>query len=267
MYNSLWELEKSKRVVALLSVFMVLEMVSLDNFKLELQYLEESVGFGTTEQAGFLATRFITTSIVYSILFPIWSIVCQRTYKDAFGFGFCMLAVKFFGIIFVRSTTQACLLEACGSLSTLSSLMILPIIEQQIPDSISATMSLRTIVQGLSPVFHAGLFALARHIDSDSYLPAIPFISLFALALLEVIVMMNVRVINYGLAAPASEFLRIVTLTNRWEYEDFTNRYDFPVSGRGYYSEEDTNNSSTESEDTYLELGLDHYFDAQFPRQ
>ena len=248
MYASFQRLPKNPNLTNVILVYAVFELIQQRDSELELQYLQEVAGFGTVEQSTFLMIRFLVVTLVYSIIFPFWSLFSNRTYKDAFGFGFVMVAVKLFGMIFVKSKMLAYFLEVFGSMDALITVMIYRVIDHHSTSSSSfivhqAVLGVRALAQGLSPLFHASLFALFRL--GEFYFPRAPFISFFCLALTGLLLLLNIRVEKYGFVTPASVFLRIVTLTFHSDDEDLENCINMPVSGRGYISEEDSNNSTS----------------------
>ena len=118
-------------------VYAVFELIQQRDSELELQYLQEVAGFGTVEQSTYLMIRFLVVTCVYSIVFPFWSLFSNRTYKDAFGFGFVMVAVKLFGMIFVESKMLAYFLEVFGAMDALITVMIHHVIDHHCTSSIS----------------------------------------------------------------------------------------------------------------------------------
>jgi len=252
MYTSFRVFLENERLVSVLCVYTLFEFINQRNSELELQYLQEVAGFGTREQSLFLMIRFLVSCFVYAVFFPLWTLVFMKTYKDALGLGFVMAAVKLFGMIFVRMPWLAYVLEACGAADAIVNLIIYRVMEHHCqsvqPQYLTAAiMGIRSIAQGLSPVFHALLFPVFRH--TDIYIPGLPFVSLFVFAFIGFVQVLNIRVEKYGFPMPSSTFLRLVTLTFLTDEEEFDDCINsLAISGRGYYSEEDTN-SSESSED------------------
>ena len=269
MYASFRLLPRNPNLTYVILVYAVFELIQQRDSELELQFLQEVAGFGTVEQSTYLMIRFLVVTCVYSVIFPFWSLFSNRTYKDAFGFGFVMVAVKLFGMIFVESKMLAYFLEVFGAMDALITVMIHHVIDHHSTASSSPTvheavLGVRSLAQGLSPLFHASLFALFR--AGDIYFPRAPFISLFCLALAGLLLLLNIRVEKYGFVTPVSIFLRIITLTFHSDDEDLDNCINMPVSGRGYISEEDSNNSTSTTatstdEDEPLMLPLENRFD------
>ena len=248
MYDSLTLLAENESFRSIMIIYLLLELMNQRDSELELQYLQEVAGFGTMEQSMFLMIRYLIASFVYVVLFPLWTMVFMRTYKDAFGLGILLAVVKFFGMIFVRSPWAAYLLEACGSIDAIVSLMIFRVMDHHSQSSDahslnSAILGIRSIAQGLSPVVHAALFALFR--ETFVYFPGAPFVSLSVIAFAGLMLVFNIHVAKYGFLTPTSVFLRLVTLTFYSDDEDLDDCANLPVSGRGYFSEDDTNNSSS----------------------
>ena len=248
MYASFRLLPRKANLTYVILVYAVFELIQQRDSELELQYLQEVAEFSTVEQSTYLMVRFLVATCVYSIIFPFWSLFSNRTYKDAFGFGFVMVAVKLFGMIFVTSKKLAYFLEMFGAMDALITVMIDRVLDHHCTASTSpsvhqAVLGIRSLAQGLSPLFHASVFALFRL--GGLYFPGAPFVSLFALALVGLLLLLNIRVEQYGFVTPVSIFLRIVTLTFHSDDEDLENCINLPVSGRGYVSEEDSNNSSS----------------------
>ena len=106
-------------------------------------------------------------------------------------------------------------------------------------------LGIRSLAQGLSPLVHASLFALFR--AGELYFPRAPFISLFCLALLGLLLLLNIRVEKYGFVTPVSIFLRIITLTFYLDDEDLDNCINMPASGAGYTTTEKSRHSSPET--------------------
>ena len=247
MYASFRLLPRDPNLTYVILVYAVFELIQQRDSELELQYLQEVAAFGTVEQSTYLMIRFLVVTCVYSIVFPFWSLFSSRTYKDAFVFGFVMVAVKLLGMVFVESKMLAYFLEVFGAMDALITVMIHRVIDHHSTSSSSSTvheavLGIRSLAQGLSPLVHASLFALFRL--GVLYFPGAPFVSLFCLALVALLLSLKIRVEKYGFVTPVSVFLRIITLTFHSDDEDLDNCMNMPVSGTGHAAKEKSKHSS-----------------------